>query len=731
MSELSELGKAAVWYCENGFAIIPLRERGKAPITIHGLNDWFDDPSSARELWTKNPNLNIGIVCGSPSHGLLVFDFDVDEEKDKDGYATLSAWERVHGELPMTSVAVTGSGGMHYLYRTNRTNIHPSANAELGVDVRCDGGYIVAPPSIHPNGRPYAWQDHPEDVPIATADGAVYDFLDHIQRNGGTDETRKDNGKFRLPEKIGKGERDKTLFRYASHLRAIGRSDAEILNAVMGANFMRCEPPMDSKDVQRVVKSACRYERGQDSDNEIVIGRPGSSNSAGGSGGTEDLAPFRTNRGKLLTNVLGQHIITRNHARFIDGALAVWNGQRWVFSKRAIEWMCLEYADDAKAADRTEVVKYIEVRAPSVLSTSMNHGHFVQFANCTFDVVNQCVVEPTPDMYITATLPIDLNIDAPYGLADEFIASIADNDEPTMLAMQEIIGACMCSKRVLSQSPMLIGRPTGGTSTAANGKSTFIDMLRALLGDENTTSMDIASLADKYGPAELTGKLANLGDDIPDEFLKGTELALFKKLVTGNKIKAERKYHDPFDFKPSATMVFSMNAMPRLADTTDGVFRRLAFIPFRRTFTPDDPDFDPNMGEKLAETSTLQRFAVLGLMALHDLISDGRDKLTAIPDMAAEVEEVRIDNSVVRRWMFEENITESAIDRVPVQEMYRQFLEWCDDAGEQYRLKRTSFTKELKATFDNITTSVLLNKTTGKKERTFVIKRQNEPAATL
>jgi len=717
MSELSELGKAAVWYCEHGFAVVPLKERSKQPAMAHGLNDWFDDPESAREVWTKFPDFNIGIVCGAPSHGLLVLDFDIDEEREKDGYATLRAWERAQGDLPDTAVAITGSGGMHYLYRTNRNTIRPSANPELGVDVRCDGSYIVAPPSVHPNGNRYEWQDHPEDAPIATADGNVYDFLDHIQRNGGVDETLKDNGKFRLPDAIPDGTRDTTLFKYASHLRAIGRSDEEIMNTVMGANFTRCETPMDSKDIQRLVKSACRYKRGSNPGEDMEVGRPGES------GGTIDgrIQPFRSDKGKILTNVLGRNIITADHARYIDGALAVWNGQRWVFSKRAIEWMCLHYADDAKSADRMEVVKYIEVRAPSVMSASMSGGHFVQFRNCTYDVDNECEVTPTPDMYITATLPIDLDLNAPPGLADRFLDSIADHDAPTIRAMQEVIGVCMCSKRVLSQSPMLIGRPTGGTSTAANGKSTFIDMLRALLGDENATAMDIASLGDKYGPAELTGKLANLGDDIPDEFLKGSELALFKKLVTGNKIKAERKYHDPFDFKPSATMVFSMNAMPRLADTTDGVFRRLAFVPFRRTFTPESPDFDPDMGEKLAQPETLRRFAVLGLMALHDMLADGRDRLTEIPDMVAEVEEIRIDNSVVRRWIYDDEITDADLDHQTVQSVYERFTHWCDDAGERFTLRRASFTKELLATRGNAKVTTLLNHSSGKKERTLVV----------
>lgn len=715
-AELSELGKAAVWYCEHGFAIVPLKAKSKQPATTHGLNDWFDNPESAREVWTKYPDFNIGIVCGAPSHGLLVLDFDIDEEKDKDGYATLRAWERAQGDLPETAVAITGSGGMHYLYRTDRNNIRPSVNAELSVDVRCDGSYIVAPPSVHPNGNHYEWQDHPEDTPIATANGAVYDFLDHIQRNGGQDETLTVNGKFKLPEKITE-KRNTTLHRYASHLRGIGRSDAEIMNAVVGANITRCEPPLDMDEVRRIVRSACKYERGESSDGRVigVLGAPGTTTSGGGG-----LVPFRTEKGRILTNELAKNIMNLHSAQYIDGMLGVWNGQRWVFDARAIEWMCLEYADDANSAARTEVVKYIEVRAPHVSSASMSPAVYVQFADCTYDVLNSRVVVPTPDMFITATLPIALDLDAPYGDADRFIESIADGDEPTMRAMMEIIGACMCSKRVLAQSPMLIGRPTGGTSTASNGKSTFINVIRELLGDENVSALDIAALGDRYGPAELVGKLANLGDDIPDGFLKGEELSTFKKMVTGSQLKAERKYHHPFDFKPSATMVFSMNSVPRLADASDGMYRRLAFIPFRRTFNPGDADFDPNIGEKLARPENLQRFAVLGLMALHDLLAENSDRLTVIEDMAEELDEIRRENDIVKRWMWERGISEPRhVVGQWVDDLYRDFTQWCDESGERFAVSRGVFSKKLIGAIGRIKTRDTRDRATGRRGRTY------------
>lgn len=721
-SGLSDLGRAAVWYCENGFGIIPIRARSKVPATMHGLNDWFDDPEGARELWTAHPDLNIAIVCGAPSHGLLVLDFDIDEESGKDGTATLGDWEDTYGELPPTCVAVTGSGGMHYLYRTDRNNIHPSANAELGVDVRCDGGYIVAPPSVHPNGRTYQWTDGdaPWEREIATATGPVYDFLDHVQRNGGRDETKKENGKFKLPDKVPKGERDKTLFRYAAHLRAIGRSDAEILNAVMGANFMRCDPPLDSKDVQRIVRSACRYERGEHSDDERAVGTPG--RQAGVD--TSAVPDFRGPKGAIRHNVLAQVLIDRNHACIIDGAPAIWTGRRWEFGKAAICRMAISYADDIKKATRDEVYSYIAATDTNGMSSerSFDGRYYVQFRNATYDVLGGVTVEPTPDMLIIGTLPVNLNLDAPYGQADEFLASLAKDDESVERVLAEIIGACMCARRVMAQSPMLIGRASSSGGEASNGKSTYLSVLRSLLGPNNISSLDIATLGQRFQAARIIGKLANLGDDIPDGFLRGDELSVFKKLVTGEQIYSDIKNADGIEFTPHATMVFSMNAMPRLADTTDGVFRRLAFVPFRNRFSPGTPGFDPDIKEKMCRDENLERLAVIGLMALPDLIE--RRALTTIPDMVAEVEQIRIDNDVVRRWMVSECIEDSDVEGRWLSDVYDEFKTWTTKAGEK-SVRQDTFKARLVAVSGRLDTYETRDRTAGKRGLMFR-KRQEQ-----
>jgi P4 family phage/plasmid primase-like protien len=691
VSTLTELGKAAVWYAGHGFAVFPLGTRSKRPITTSGLKDWTDDPENAAQCWQMFPTSNIGLVCGMPSHGLLVIDLDVSDEKD--GMATLREWEKANGELPETATSITGSGGRHLFYRTDRTGIHPSVNHELGVDIRSDGSYVIPPPSIHPSGELYEWWADPRDVGIAEADGAVYDFIDYVQRNGGQDELKKPNGKFRLPDKIPKGKRDDTLFKFAAHLRAIGRSDEEIFTNVAGANITRCDVPLEQSEVERIVKSACRYDRGGDAEtDQREVGKPGRGLPPSSSGG--DAESFIGPRGGIDTTALGMYIIDKRMARIIDGAPAVWTGTRWDFGARAIKRATVAVCRKAKIKDKNEVLSFVMDSAPRVSSSNAFDGrYYVQFSNCTYDVLSGECVTPEPSMYIIGTLPIALDIDAPIGLADAFIDSISAGDDAVKTHLCEIIGAAMCSSRIVSQAPMLIGRARGGAGKAANGKSTFINWLAAIVGSENVTSLSIDDFGNRFNKGMVVGKLANLGDDIPDGFLQGDQLSTFKKMVTGDSIYADVKGTDGFEFRPSALQVFSMNTIPRLSDTTDGIMRRLDFTPFRAEFRPGDIAYDPNMEKKLSERGVLERGALLGLIALPDLIERGR--FTDIPDMRDELDAVRIDNSSVARWVTDECVEPQWLNGRSVAEAYKAYTDWAEEAGERYVRNRSEFSKSL------------------------------------
>jgi hypothetical protein len=129
---------------------------GKHPRTAHGLNDASADPTRIRRWWTKWPTANIGLLTGTSG---IVIDIDARHGGDK----SLAALEAEHGPLPATAKSQTG-GGWHLMFAHPGGSIANRSNVRPGIDVRGDGGYIVAPPSLHASGNHYRWIIPPDEL---------------------------------------------------------------------------------------------------------------------------------------------------------------------------------------------------------------------------------------------------------------------------------------------------------------------------------------------------------------------------------------------------------------------------------------------------------------------------------------------------------------------------------------------------------------------------------------
>jgi hypothetical protein len=125
--------------------------RDKLPAIRGGFYSATTNPETIKRHW-RIPDRNIGIPTGSPS-GFWVLDIDGSE-----GEAVLDDLQRKYGPLPSTREAITGGGGRHLLFKYTGPIQTTVGRIAPGIDTRGDGGYIVAPPSIHPSGRPYAWR---------------------------------------------------------------------------------------------------------------------------------------------------------------------------------------------------------------------------------------------------------------------------------------------------------------------------------------------------------------------------------------------------------------------------------------------------------------------------------------------------------------------------------------------------------------------------------------------
>ena len=254
MSEYPSMYDAAIEYAKKGFAVFPLKYRDKVPLTRNGCKDATTDAAQIKAWWQKYPNANIGLATGSVSQNVFVIDLDIDEDRGIDGYHSLEDWQREHGDFPETWTAITGRGGYHLYYRGNG-RIKNRAGIIDGVDIRGNGGYVVAPPSIHKNGRRYEWEYSPDEFELAKADNNVMYFLNH--------DDHRQSASFTMPNIVSAGQRNQMLFRFACMMQAKGASDQSVFAATMAENESSCLPPLTEQEVRIIVSSATKYDKGK------------------------------------------------------------------------------------------------------------------------------------------------------------------------------------------------------------------------------------------------------------------------------------------------------------------------------------------------------------------------------------------------------------------------------------------------------------------------------------
>jgi len=210
---------------------------GKHPIPARGVHEATIDEARL-DRWAKaNPGCNVGVATGRIS-GIAVVDVD-----PKHGGPASHEALRGRVKLPRTLRALTGSGGWHDYYRV--PDGCPTMQLAPGIDLRGDGAYVVAPPSVHVSGNAYKWLN---DAPLAELPA---ELVQTVQR-----EKRAPAGE--IPERIPQGQRESTLVSLAGSLRRRGASERAILAAIEVENE-RCDPPLAPKDLERIARSVSRY----------------------------------------------------------------------------------------------------------------------------------------------------------------------------------------------------------------------------------------------------------------------------------------------------------------------------------------------------------------------------------------------------------------------------------------------------------------------------------------
>ncbi len=367
----------------------------------------------------------------------------------------------------------------------------------------------------------------------------------------------------------------------------------------------------------------------------------------------------------FLHNTFGDYLISKYHIVKIDDQLHLYQDGVYKRDHGDIDRMMVREIPQLKTTNKREVINYINAMCDIVTPATPN---LIAFRNGIFDINTMTLNPFSPDCVITNKISWDYNPAAFDDDADKALNRISCNDPSIRSLLEECIGYCFFRQNTLQKAFILIG-------DKSNGKTTFLDVLNKILGDENISALSLKELDDRFSTASLFKKLANIGDDISDDFIPDS--SIFKKIVSGSKIKAEEKGQPVFYFNPYVKLIFSANDMPRIRDKTGAVIRRLIIIPFNATFSEDNPDFDPDIKNKLEKPSAMEYFIKLGVEGLKRVLE--QKHFTRSDKSEDELNEYKEFNNPIIGFFKDQD--DDYIFRETTHTIYHAYDVWCCENG--------------------------------------------------
>jgi putative DNA primase/helicase len=642
------LADAAMHYAAQGIPVFPLLPHEKKPLPgSHGCKDATTDAATVRDLWTKYPTANIGIATG-PGAGFLVLDVDGEE-----GEQSLAHITEQYGDLPPTPRSRTGRG-QHILFKD--TGGYGNSASVIGpkLDVRAAGGYIVAPPSVHPNGGAYLWESDGEIAPLP--------HWFHALSSAGARIKKLSPQEAPLFERqVTEGGRNAMLASFAGVLRRKGVDGDALFDMLMTQNAAVCDPPLSEREVRGIARSISNYPTAEKRE--------------------------LTDHGNALRFVTlhGQSL------RYVaDGGFWLqWQGTHWQDVSRDMALQMaydvpgaihLEAAfeDDPKAMEairkhakatqsRPRLEAIVELARP-LLSVHVERldadPMLLSVRNGQLDLSKGTLEPHNPDDFITKFIDIEYQPDAKRPRWDQFIREIMCEDDELARFLQRVGGYCLSG--LTREQVLFIFHGNGG-----NGKSIFIEVLRSIIGPyaSKTPMTTFLSLkGDK--PSNDLARLRGTRFVSAVEVARGDRLnePLIKELTGGDTVTARLLFREFFEYRPQFKIVMSVNDLPRIEAGDEAINRRLVVVPFRATFSAEA--CDQHLMDKLREeTAGVLAWLVEGCVAWQ---CEGLDRPAIVK---AATDTYISTNDALGEFLAENCIADEGYS-IPTGELFRAYEKW-------------------------------------------------------
>jgi P4 family phage/plasmid primase-like protien len=679
---------------------------GKHPIPLNGLKAATRDAVQIRHWWSAHPNANLGILTGR-ANGLLVI--DVDNGPEKHGEENLIALEEKLGRLPVTWESLTGGGGRHLFFQYPEGLDVRNSTSKLApnIDVRSEGGYVIAEPSRHASGRIYAWEaEHmPEDVPLAQLPMSWLNALTGLHTTPPAQQPVP-QARFELPDTIPVGQRNDVLFKLAASMRAGGVQEGVALEMLHTVNTERCKPPLPSEEVEMVHRSALRYPQGSP---PIFI-------QGAKDHGTCFIPEDRTEIGvaKKFAEIYKDQLL------FVPAfGWCAWNGQVWELGVKEKALLLFQELADNILDEATKIVQQrtgdaqaeallnfaqkirtarwessvLTIAGPNLLAGAEDFDSDPWTLNTPGGLVNlkNGVIRPhDPKAMCSMITSADPTVVQPSDKWEDFLERVTCNDVQLEGYFQMFYGMASVGKIYREGLEIQVG---GG----ANGKSTLNNPVLASLGDYATTIapevLMVSRTRDEVrGLACLRGKRLVLSSETEEG--QRLSASVVKRLTSTDRVRARELYREEFSFVPSHTLVLCSNHLPKISGIDHGIWRRIHAVPFDAKFDAVGQKPHPNYGDLLLreEGNSILRWVIDGARKFH---ANGNRMPDAPTRVRLATESYRTGEDWISNFIADRCV-EDPSDCVAGSQLYEAYRIWALSNGEYARRSR-DFAQALEA----------------------------------
>lgn len=411
--------------------------------------------------------------------------------------------------------------------------------------------------------------------------------------------------------------------------------------------------------------------------------------------------------GKFQHHLFADWLTVHYHIARIDESVHVYQNGVYRQGQRTIEQACDRILHDLKSSQRKEVVSTLDISSV-VPDRKRSKPYFVPLKTKVFDILRQKFMEYSPDFVFLNRLPYDYDpLVEPQQRIIDFFDKLTDGDEDVQKLLFEFIGSCLFFENDFRGSLFLVS--DGGT-----GKSTFLNLVARLIGDDNSVEFHLQELQDKFRVGSLYGKALAVADDMSSQYIETSNL--FKAAITGGSLKYEAKGQMPWEFKPYCSFIFCMNELPTFNDRSKGLYDRLLIVPLEHNFRDASEDVAFKNADIWTEAE-MQYLLKLAIDGLQRLIRQG--KFTQPLRCVKALEEFKADNDPVIAFFREYYPDDVSFNGKWKGDIYEQYTRWATANGFK-PMSSNNLTRRIKKQFRKVICSRHWNSVTRQTDYLFV-----------